>query len=105
VTSFFVAGVPAGEDAQTENAYLALRERSQLAVGAPARAKRIFKLACRHEGSDCEIEVGRPLPAESDVVTAIFDHGREEDYAVHTLPEAGALVRIGRPVYAVTEFS
>jgi hypothetical protein len=105
VTTFFVAGIPSSEGGQAEDAYRELRKHSQLLVGAPARARRIFKLNCRREGSDCEIEVGRPLPPESDVVTAIFDHGREEAYVVHTLPAASAPVRIGRPVYSVTEFS
>jgi hypothetical protein len=112
MTTFFVAGIPSSEGGQAEDAYRELRRHSQLLVGAPARARRIFKLNCRHEGSDCEIEVGRPLPPdgqplppESDVVTAIFDHGREEAYVVHTLLAAAAPVRIGRPVYSVTEFS
>lgn len=105
MTSFFVAGIAPSQSGEAEGAYSELREHSQLLVGAPARARRIFKLNCRREGSDCEIEVGRPLAPESDVVTAIFDHGREEAYVVHTLPEASAPVRIGRPVYSVTEFS
>jgi hypothetical protein len=34
---------------------MALRERSRIAVGCSARPRRIFKLDCRYEGSDCEI--------------------------------------------------
>jgi hypothetical protein len=39
-------------------------------------------------------------------VTAILDHGREEAFVVHTVANgADGAVRVGRPVYAVTEFS
>jgi hypothetical protein len=106
VTSFFVAGSESrGESA--EAAYSDLRERSEIAVGCPARSRRIFKLSCRFEGHDREIEVGRPLPSGSDVVAAILDHGREEAFVIHTTTAAGsdAHVRVGRPVYSVTEFS
>lgn len=105
MTTFFVAGIPPLQGGEAEDAYRKLRSHSQQVVGAPARARRIFKLDCRREGNDCEIEVGRPLAPESDVVTAIFDHGREEAYVVHTHPAAATPVRIGRPVYSVTEFS
>ncbi len=99
----------AGADAQDKRAeavYLELRERSQTVVGSPARPRRIFKLGCRLDGHDREIEVGRPLPPGSDLVTAIFDHGREEAFVVHTAAEgARGELRIGGPVYSVTEFS
>jgi hypothetical protein len=104
VTRFFLAGVePDGE--RTEAAYRALRERSQIAVGSAARPRRIFKLDCRFEGSDCEIEVGRPLPRGGGVVVAILDHGREEAFVVHTLDATDPPTRVTRPVYTVTEFS
>jgi hypothetical protein len=105
VTSFFLAGIESGDSGE-EAAYHDLREQSRIAIGCPAKSRRIFKLNCRMDGHDCEIEVGRPLSASSgsDVVVAILDHGREEPYLVHT--DGGTTpVRIGRPVYAVTEFS
>ena len=104
MTQFFLAGINAdGERAET--AYRELRERSQVAIGCPARSRRIFKLECRFEGSDCEIEVGRPFGPDGDVVVAILDHGREEAYAVHTLDRAHPPTRVTRPVYTVTDFS
>jgi hypothetical protein len=105
MTTFFVAGLD-GKDTGTEAAYSELRERSESVVGSPARLTRIFKLSCRFDGHDCEIEVGRQLSHGSDIVSAILDHGREEAYVVHTDGDgADAAVRVGRPVYAVTEFS
>ena len=84
---------------------MALRERSRPTVGCSASPRRIFKLDCRYEGSDCEIEVGRPMPDGGDVVVAILDHGREEAFVVHTLDGADPPTRVTRPVYAVTDFS
>ncbi len=105
MTTFFVAGVD-GHGKLAETAYGELRERSNDVVGCPARSRRIFKLSCRFEGQDREIEVGRQLSQGSDVVAAILDHGREEAFVVHTAGEGrDGAVRVGRPVYAVTEFS
>ncbi len=138
MTAFFVAGVE-GEGKQVEAAYSDLRERSLEVVGSPARSRRIFKLSCRFDGSDTEIEVGRRFASGSDVVAAILDHGREEAFVVHTdgvedskhagsgqdaggdqeagggqdagddrdagSKVVGRAVRVGRPVYSVTEFS
>jgi hypothetical protein len=104
VTPFFLAGVKS-DSAALEAAYSELRERSQLAVGCAAKPRRIFKLDCRFEGSDCEIEVGRPFGPDGEVVVAILDHGREEAYAVHTLDRAHPPTRVTRPVYTVTDFS
>ena len=104
MTQFFLAGMESdGEGA--EAAYSELRERSQIAVGCAARPRRIFKLDCRFEGRDCEIEVGRPMPHSGDVVVAILDHGREEAFVVHTLDGADPPTRVTRPVYGVTDFS
>ena len=105
VTSFFVAGIESqGEHAET--AYGELRERSRIVVGCPARPRRIFKLSCRFEGHDCEIEVGRPLVKGGDVVVAILDHGRFEPFCVHTADGGfGIPARVKHPVYSVTEFS
>lgn len=105
MTTFFVPGVESrGERA--EKAYRALRERSQLAAGCPARSRRIFRLSCRRGGRDQEIEVGRPLDQGSEVVVAIIDHGRDAPFLVHTaVGEAATPLRVSRPVYSVTEFT
>ena len=79
MTQFFFAGVDSDGE-RAEAAYMALRERSRPTVGCSASPRRIFKLDCRYEGSDCEIEVGRPMPDGGDVVVAILDHGREEAF-------------------------
>jgi hypothetical protein len=60
MTAFFVAGIE-DKGKRTEDAYSELRERSLAVVGCPARSRRIFKLSCRFDGSDTEIEVGRRL--------------------------------------------
>lgn len=105
MTTFFVAGIE-GHGKRAEAAYGELRERSRIVVGCPARSRRIFKLSCRFDGRDSEIEVGRPLSHGNDVVAAILDHGRDEAFVVYTAADgAGTSVRVGRPVYSVTEFS
>ncbi len=83
MTSFFVGGITT-KGARTEAAYSALCERSSLAAGCPTRSRRIFKLSCRFDGEDREIEVGRPLVKGGGVVAAILDHGRFEPFCVHT---------------------
>jgi hypothetical protein len=100
MTSFFLAGQEPGAGL-AEDAYRELRARSMQAVGCPAKARRIFKLSCRLDGEDCVIEVGMPLPGRTDIV----DHGREEAFVVHTVGASEEQIRIGRPVYLVTEFS
>ncbi len=104
MTTFFVPGIES-QGERAEVAYGELRERSQIAAGCPARARRIFKLSCRFDGHDWEIEVGRPLSQGADVVVAILDHGRDEPFVVHTAAGASAPLRVKRPVYSVTEFS
>jgi len=105
MTSFFVAGV-ASKGARTEAAYSELCERSSLVAGCPARSRRIFKLSCRFDGEDREIEVGRPLVKGGGVVVAILDHGRFEPFCVHTDDDGAAPpARVSHPVYSVTEFS
>ncbi len=105
MTSFFVGGIES-DGARAEQVYSELRERSLLAAGCPARSRRIFKLSCRFDGQDREIEVGRPLSKGSNVVVAILDHGRLEDFCVHTDPRGESVpARVGHPVYSVTEFS
>jgi hypothetical protein len=106
MTRFFLGSTPGSEKAM-EADYLDLRERSFDAVGCVAKPRRIFKLDCRFEGSDCEIEVGRPLPHGGELVVAILDHGRDEPYLVHTGggADADSPTRVARPVYDVTDFS
>jgi hypothetical protein len=104
VTQFFLAGIESHSEG-AEAAYSELRERLQIAVGCPTRPRRIFKLDCRFEGSDREIEVGRPLPHGGDLVVVILDHGREEPFFVHTRDGADPPTRVTRPVYAMTDFS
>jgi len=105
VTRFFLNAADSDSEREVEAAYLDLRERSHLAVGCAAKPRRIFKLDCRHDGSDCEIEVGRPLPHGGEVVVAILDHGRDESYAVHTRGQTQGPTMVARPVYDVTDFS
>jgi hypothetical protein len=103
VTTFFLGGVTdAGRDAQA--GYAEFRERSRVATGCPVKQRRIYKLECRWNGSDCEIEVGLPMPDGQGVVAAILDHGREQDYAVCGDGPGRDVVYVPRPVYAVTEF-
>ena len=105
MTAFFVAGYES-PGARAEEVYGELRERSGVAAGCPARSRRIFKLSCRFEGQDCEIEVGRPLFEGGDIVLAILDHGRFEPFCVYTSDgEYGMPARVKHPVYSVTEFS
>lgn len=105
MTPFFVAGIESA-GAPAEKAYGELLERSRITVGCPARSRRIHKLSCRFDGQDREIEVGRPLSNGDDIVVAILDHGRFEDFCIHT-DERGksASARVSHPVYSVTEFS
>jgi hypothetical protein len=105
VTHFFVAGIES-DGPRTEEAYSELRARSLHAAGCPARARRIFKLSCRFDGRDREIEVGKPLSKGGAVVLAILDHGRFEPFRVHT-DDGGKSVPacVSHPVYSVTEFS
>lgn len=104
MTDFFVPGVES-DGKLAEEAYLNLRKRSHVAIGSHAKPRRIFSLACRFEGCDCDIEVGKPLPNGRDDVVAILDHGREEAYVIYTSHEPGPATRVSRPVYAVTDFS
>lgn len=105
MTDFFLGGRDGVLDEDAHAAYDALREQSRLAIGCPARSRRIFKLDCRLDGHDCEIQVGEPLPTGEGVVVAILDHGREQVFAVYTDNREQDVVRISRHVYAVTEFA
>lgn len=105
MTAFFLPGTSPGTG--VEVAYRGLRERSRILAGCPATSRRIFRLSCRLDGRDCELEVGRPLRQGGHVVVAILDHGRDEAFTVHTAAatgETGVPIRVRRPVYSVTEF-
>jgi hypothetical protein len=103
VTTFFLGGDECA-DRDPHADYAELRERSRVAFGCPAKLRRIYKLDCRLHGSDCEIEVGKPMPTGRGLVAAILDHGREQDFAVHGDGPESDVVCVGRPVYSVTEF-
>ncbi|HWG08605.1 MAG TPA: hypothetical protein VN672_06315 [Solirubrobacteraceae bacterium] len=107
MTTFFVGGLGRGGP-PAEEAYGDLRELSRDLAGCPARLRRIFKLRCRLDGRDQEIEVGKGVPRGEGVVAAILDHGRHEAFIVHTAAATGgigATLRVRNPVYGVTEFS
>jgi hypothetical protein len=107
MTAFFVGGMGRGESL-AEEAYGDLRELSRDLAGCPARLRRIFKLRCRLDGCDQEIEVGKGVPRGDGIVAAILDHGREQAFIVHTTPAGGGIgtpLRVRNPVYGVTEFS
>lgn len=107
MTAFFVGGLKRGEPL-AEEAYSDLRGLSSDLAGCPARRRRIFKLRCRLDGCDQEIEVGKRVPRGDGVVAAILDHGRHEAFIVHTTPSTGGIgtpLRVRNPVYGVTEFS
>lgn len=107
MTAFFVGGLEGGEPL-AEEVYGDLRELSSDLAGCPARMRRIHKLRCRLDGSDQEIEVGKREPRGEGVVAAIIDHGRHEAFIVHTTRATGGIgtpLRVGNPVYGVTEFS
>lgn len=107
MTAFFVGGIDARGPAADE-AYRALRELSRDVVHCPARLRRIYKLRCRIDGRDEEIEVGKAPPHGEGVVAAILDHGRDEAFVVHTTTPTGAtnaLLRVPNPVYDVIEFA
>lgn len=104
MTEFFIGGIELNSK-KAEAAYDDLCARSHADVGCLAKPRRIFKLDCRFEGSDCEIEVGRPLPHGGEVVLAILDHGRDEAFAVYTNSGPELPTRVARPAYAVTDFS
>ena len=60
-------------------------------------------------GASGSVEHGHTAPGRlkgGDVVVAILDHGRFEDFCVHTDGSSESVpARVGRPVYSVTEFS
>jgi hypothetical protein len=102
-TTFFIPGV-GPLDTAAETIYRQLGERSAFAAGIAATPRRIFRLNCRIESHDCEIEVGRPMPDRGGDVVAIFDHGRHDGFAVH-IRDLLEPVRVGSRVYSVEDFS
>lgn len=103
--AFFLPGAAAA-DGEQEREYERLRECVRADTSREPRARRIFSLACRLDGRDASIEVGRPCPLDGRDVVAIFDVGGDEPYSVYTTDDGSApAIRLGKHVYFVTEFS
>jgi hypothetical protein len=100
---FFVPGV---EDGEEEREYGRLRQCVRADTRREPRPRRIFSLACRVEGADAQIEVGRPCPVDGRDVLAIFDVGGDEPYSIYTAGDDSVpAMRLGKRVYSVTEFA
>lgn len=91
MTAFFVGGVGSTNRRADEAVYQELREISGDLAGCPARLRRIFKLSCRLDGHDCEIEVGGSPPHGRGVVAGIMDHGHDKAFVVHTTTADGQM--------------
>ena len=106
MTAFFVPGLDAPE-ADAERAYSEIRDEASVHEGHPPGSARIFKLWFRSEGTDVEVEVGKPHPVSGDTVLAILDLGRSSPYLIHCRPSNGGASQllVSKPVYDVTEFS
>lgn len=99
---FFMPGEEGGR-AQTERSYAALREAVAEETELTPRARRIFSISCRLRGSDCTIEVGKPVPTGEGSVLAILDVGGDKPYCVH-VTGGGPALRLGKRVYSTIEF-
>jgi len=98
MTAFFIPDTPAGE--QTARAYEDLRQYAQHTAGRPARARRIFSLTCRRDGTDSETRVGNNDPSVGTTVHAIFDIG--DGYAI--IWRGGHAIVTKRQTYEAVEF-
>lgn len=100
--SFFVPGT----DSRTaQKAYDALRDGVGVAAGRVTRPQRIFSIACRVSGRDCDICVGGPDPDSGDTVLAIFDAGSHR-FGVCTEGAADTPSRwLDKQVYSFDEFA
>jgi hypothetical protein len=106
MTTFFIPGL-GRDEASNEGVYADFRRAAQARTGHEPRADRIFKLSCRRQGADCEVEVGEPDPVVGRTVLAILDLGRSLPYVVECGSPNGSIeeIVVEKPVYSVTEFS
>jgi hypothetical protein len=107
VSAFFIPGV--GTDPHVvERAYVDMRTRVELELGARPSARRIAKLWTRRGSMDCITEVGTPDPLRGGMVLAIFDMGERRPFVVWRRPDGGipAGIRevLGNSAYSVVEF-
>jgi hypothetical protein len=70
VTHFFLPGASPGLD--RDRAYSRLREQTEMRIGGPVRATRIYSVDARREGADSEARVGERDPCSGETVRAIF---------------------------------
>jgi hypothetical protein len=107
LTTFFIPGLEADSGA-AERVYDDLRADAEVRTGSVAHKRRILRVACRRQGTDCTIGVGDAAAIEGGTVIAIFQLGRD-GYVIHCRdPEDESLVSAveisRRTVYAVTDF-
>lgn len=104
ITTFFI---PELDGANEEEVYAGIRRAAEVRTGHAPQSERIFKLWYRHDGVDCEAEVGKPDPICGHQVIAILDLGRHDPYLVDCAATGGARVQVivEKPVYAVTQFT
>jgi hypothetical protein len=104
-TTFFVPGAGAGHES-SERELRRLRRCAEKMTGKTPGTRRIQRIDCRVEGTDCVIEVGHPDPLGGHPVVAILELGRHLPYGVFTTADADApALLVGPSVYTVTEFS
>ena len=101
---FFVPGEKPGKAQERE--YDRLCDAARDDTQREPRTRRIFSVGCRHEGRDCHFQVGAPDPVSGDEIVAIIDVGGTEPFNVYTVADGTErCLRLGKHVYAVTEFS
>lgn len=98
---FFIPGEEGGS-VETEQCYEALRQTVLDDTALTPNARRIFSLSCRYGGRDCVMEVGQTAHGTEGAVRAIFDVGGDKPYCVYLT--TGEPLRLGRRLYAITEF-
>lgn len=106
MTSFFI---PTDQGKAGEDAYQALRTRTELEMGRAPSRRRIEELWTRRGNIDCITTVGAPDPIFGDVVIAIFDMGPHQPFVVYRCdpshPEEQCCDVLGNSAYTVSEFS
>lgn len=70
MTAFFLPGASPG--VARDRAYSQLREQTEMRLGKPVRATRIYAVDARREGADSETRVGERDPCSGETVRAIF---------------------------------